>query len=221
MASFKLAAEMGVEAVECDIHLTADGHLVVMHDETVDRTTNGTGAVESLTLAEIQALDAGSHFDAKFAGEKVPTLEALLNWGKEVGMPVVIEIKPTLKAEPLIAKLIEMVDRLGAEERIAVISFDHYVPLAIKKRLPHWMTGAIYAGRVVDPVGLARSAQVNGLLPHFAYVLPDMIKAMHEEKMWVGVWGPNSEAELRHAVAMGADMIGTNYPDRLRKLLGI
>lgn len=221
MASFRLAHEMGVEAVECDIHLTADGHLVVIHDDTVDRTTNGTGSVEALTLAEIEALDAGSSYDARFAGEKVPTLEALLSWGKAVGMPVIIEVKPTFQIETVIEKLVETVERLGVGEQIAVISFDHHIPLGIKKRQRNWVAGALYVGRMVDPVGVARAAQANGVLPHFMYVTPDLIKTMHDERMWVGTWCPNSERELQHAIAMGADMIGTNYPDRLRKLLGL
>lgn len=219
MRSFKLAAEMQCDAVELDVHLTSDGHLVVIHDDTLDRTTNGSGPVEALTLEQVKALDAGSHFHSDFAGERVPTLEEVLVWGAEVGMPVVIEVKPTRQIEQVIEALDALVTRLDAGENVAFISFDHHIPLGIKKRQRHWMTGALYVARVVDPVGLAGAAQANGLLPHFMYLTPDLVAQAHAERLWVGTWCPNNEGELQHAIAMGADMIGTNYPDRLWKLL--
>ena len=85
LASFKEAVRVGSDGIELDVHLTKDGHLVVIHDETVDRTTNGTGEIRSLTLAEIKELDAGSWFHNKYAGEKIPTLEEVLLLLTELG----------------------------------------------------------------------------------------------------------------------------------------
>ncbi|MOA43132.1 hypothetical protein D3C78_1652540 [compost metagenome] len=89
----------------------------------------------------------------------------------------------------------------------------------MKKRRPDWQAGVLYVGRPVNAVGVAGDALANGVLPHFAYLSPDLARAMHAEGKWVGTWCPNSEAELAHAIAMGADMIGTNYPDRLIAML--
>jgi len=214
LASFKLAVEMGVEAVELDTHLTSDGHLVVIHDESVDRTTNGTGEVASMTLAELQALDAGSKFDAAFAGERIPTLEEVLNWAKGT-VPVVIEVKFNRQAEAVVHACVALIDKLGMGEDVAFISFDHIVPLAIKQARPTWTTGVLYVARVVDPAGLAGAARANGILPMWGLLTPDVVAQAHAAGLWVGTWAPNTEGELRHAVAMGADMIGTNYPDRL------
>lgn len=218
MASFKLAAEMGVDAVELDVHLSSDGHLMVIHDETLDRTTDGSGPIEAHTRTAIQALDAGAKFDPKFAGERVPTLEEVLVWAKGT-MPVVIEVKIQRDWEQTVEAIVALVDRLEVADQIAVISFDHLIPRGVKKRRPHWETGVLYVGRMVNPVGVAGDALASGVLPHFAYLSPDLAKQMHDEAKWVGTWCPNSEAELRHAIAMGADMIGTNYPDRLQALL--
>src|SRR5512136_2560745 len=92
LASFDLAVEMGVNVVETDVHLSKDGEVVLIHDHTVDRTTNGHGFVKDLTLAELKWLDAGSWYDPKYAGERIPTLAELLTWAKDrVG--VAIEIK--------------------------------------------------------------------------------------------------------------------------------
>ncbi len=84
LASFKEAVRVGSDGIELDVHLTKDGQLVVIHDETVDRTTNGTGEIRNLTLAEIKAMDAGSWFKNDFAGEKIPTLDEVLHLLKEL-----------------------------------------------------------------------------------------------------------------------------------------
>src|SRR5512136_1133404 len=92
LASFDLAVEMGVSAVETDLHLSKDGEVVLIHDHTVDRTTDGHGFVKDMTLRELKQLDAGSWYDARFAGEQIPTLSELLDWARgRVG--VAIEIK--------------------------------------------------------------------------------------------------------------------------------
>ena len=85
LTSFKEAVRVGSDGIELDVHLTKDGHLVVIHDETVDRTTNGTGEIRNLTLAKIKAMDAGSWFHNTYAGEKIPTLEEVLLLLKELG----------------------------------------------------------------------------------------------------------------------------------------
>lgn len=217
MASFKKAVEMGVEAVELDVHLTADNRLVVMHDETVDRTTNGKGEIAKLTLAEIQQLDAGSWYGPEFKGEPVPTLEEVLSWARGV-VPVVIEVKFNRAIEAITTATVMEVERLGASDNVTIISFDHHVSLGVKQFKPEWSTGALYVGRPVDPVGIATAARASGLLPMFGLLTPDQVQKAHDAKLWVGVWSPNSESEIQHAIHMGADMIGTNYPDRAHKL---
>ena len=218
MVSFERAVALGVEAIELDVHLSADGHLVVIHDETVDHTTNGHGPVSSLTLAELQALDAGGWYDPAYAGAQIPTLETVLTWAQGK-VPVVIEFKLAREAESVVRACIALVDRLDAGENITCISFDHHIPLGIKKARPHWRTAVLYVGRLVDPVGMARAAMADGLLPQWAFVTPDLVQAAHDAGLWVGCWAPNTAEELQHATAMGADMIGTNYPDRMHALV--
>jgi glycerophosphoryl diester phosphodiesterase len=217
MASFKQAVELGVEAIELDVHLSKDGKLVVIHDETVDRTTDGTGEVAELTLAELKALDAGSSFDPKFAGERIPTLEEVLAWAKDV-VPVVIEVKFNKHLQQIVQATVAEVERLGAADRVAVISFDHNVSFGVKSLRPNIITAALYVSRPVDPVGVATAAKADGLLPMWGLLTPDQVEKAHAAKLWVGCWAPNTEAELKHAIAMGADMIGTNFPARAHAL---
>ena len=220
MASFALAHRLGVEAIELDVHLSADGVLVVHHDETLDRTTDGQGELAALTLAQLQQLDAGRHFSAEYAGERIPTLEEVLLWARGVQLPVVIEFKRNLNVRAIVAAAIALVDRLDAAADVAFISFDHFVPLGLKQARPGWCTGTLFVGRPVDPVHLAASARADGLLPNFYFVEPDMVEAAHAAGKWVGCWAPNTDKELGYALAQGVDMIGTNFPDRLHGLLG-
>jgi glycerophosphoryl diester phosphodiesterase len=104
VASFRKAAELGVRWVEFDVHLSADGVPVVIHDDTVDRTTSGRGAIASLSLAELQVLDAGTWFDPRFEGERVPTLEAIVALLGKLGLGAVVEIKPSRGAEAATAE---------------------------------------------------------------------------------------------------------------------
>lgn len=219
LASFKLAHEMGVEAVELDVHLSADGVLVVHHDETLDRTTDGTGEIAAMTIAQLRQLDAGSKFSKDFAGERIPTLEEVLTWAKGVDLPVVIEFKRNLNVRAIVEAAIGLVERMQAGSDVAFISFDHFVPAGVKQARPQWTAGVLYVGRPVDAVGLATAAGADGLLPNFYFVEKEDVERAHAAQKWVGCWAPNTDKELGYALMQGVDMIGTNYPDRLHALL--
>ena len=219
LASFKRAHELGVEAVELDVHLSADGVLVVHHDETLDRTTDGHGELADLTLDQLRQLDAGKKFAPEFAGERIPTLEEVLTWAKGVELPVVIEFKRNLNVRRIVEAAIAEVERLQASQDVAFISFDHFVPAGLKQARPQWTTGVLFVGRPVDAVHLATASGADGLLPNFYFVEPDMVQAAHAAGKWVGVWAPNSEKELGYVLQTGVDMIGTNFPDRLHAML--
>jgi glycerophosphoryl diester phosphodiesterase len=133
-------------------------------------------------------------------------------------VPVVIEVKFNRHIEEITTATIAEIDRLGMAGNVAVISFDHHVSAGIRQHRKDWVTGALYVGRPVDPVGMASAAGASGLLPMFGLLTRDVVEKAHAAGIWVGTWAPNSEAELRHAMAMGADMIGTNYPDRAHAL---
>src|SRR5262249_36816029 len=104
VASFRKAADLGVRWVEFDVHLSADGVPVVIHDDTVNRTTSGRGKVAALTLAELQALDAGTWFAPRFQNERVPTLETIIAWRGRLGIGAVVEIKPSPGTEEATAE---------------------------------------------------------------------------------------------------------------------
>src|SRR5918998_577244 len=117
-ASFALAVEQGVDAIELDVHLTADDEVVVIHDHHLERTTSGRGLVREHTLAEIRALDAGSRFDARFAGERVPTLAEVLDWARDRCV-LDVEIKGGPAPYPdIAAHVVDLIRRHQMAERV-------------------------------------------------------------------------------------------------------
>lgn len=221
MASFERGLELGADLVELDVHLSRDGALMVIHDESVDRTTNGHGLVQDQTLAELKRLDAGAWFGREFAGQTIPTLDEVLDWARQRHAMVDIEIKnaPIFYAG-IEEAVVKALDRAGMTEQVIVISFDHHAVRTVKALSPRIATGVLYAARPVDAgLELARQAQADALLPHVAYVTRDDVAAAHAAGLSVAPWTTSDPEALRYLIECGVDAIGTNHPDVLRNLL--
>jgi glycerophosphoryl diester phosphodiesterase len=219
--SFERALELGADWIELDVHLTRDGALAVIHDELVDRTTDGHGLVKDHTLAELKKLDAGAWFAPEFAGQRIPSLDEVLDWARARSTVVDIEIKnaPVYYAG-IEEVVVESLDRSGMAEQVIVISFDHRSVQRVKALDSRVVTGVLYAARPTDAgLGLARAAQADAVLPHWAYVTADDVRLAHEAGLAVAPWASSDPAVLRELIAAGVDAIGTNHPDVLRGLL--
>lgn len=216
MASFRLGRELGADMIELDVHLSRDRVPVVIHDENLARTTNGKGDVNELTLAQLQRLDAGSRHSPEFAGERIPSLDEVLAWAKGK-IPVNIEIKNGPRFYRGIERLVlEAVARHGALDEVVVSSFDHLCLQAIKKMEPRIRTGILYSSRFWDPVGYARRLGADAFHPRWNYVTAEFVREAHEAGLAVNSWVANSPALMETLIELGVDMIGTNYPDRLK-----
>jgi glycerophosphoryl diester phosphodiesterase len=213
MASFQKGADMGVDAVETDVQLSKDGEVVLIHDYTVDRTTDGRGFVKDMTLAELKKLDAGSWYDPTYAGERIPILADLLVWAKDrVG--VALEIKNGPIYYPGIAeKTTRLVRQHGMERQVILISFDHLVLREAKQIAPEIATGILYVGGLADAVAAARAALADSLNPHWAYVTPELVRTAHAAGLAISPWNPDDPATLRMLSDMGVDSAGTDYPE--------
>ena len=206
----------GFEYVEVDVALTADGHPVLMHDARVDRTTNGTGRLDSLTLAEVRALDAGSWFDPSFAGTRVPTLVEFLDLLAQSGGRAIIELKGEWDAAAADRALAEVMSR-DLAARVAIASFDarslalsaaasDVVPrLLILKHLPK------------DVVTAIQQAGARGIIVDRKAVLarPEIVDALHAEGTRVVVYTLNKDAQWDAVTALGVDGIVTDDPHTL------
>jgi glycerophosphoryl diester phosphodiesterase len=207
LRSFARALALGVAAVELDVHLTRDGRLAVIHDDTLDRTTNGTGRVQDFTLAELQRLDAGR-------GEPVPSLEEVFDLVQRKAH-LVVELKQPDAAEALRRFLQER----RAFDCATVISFWHPALKALKAAEPRLTTGVLMVGCPADPVGLARAADADALILQYAYVTPELVAAAHNAGLLVYVWNIDETDTLKPYLTMNLDGIGSNRPGVLIEYL--
>jgi glycerophosphoryl diester phosphodiesterase len=201
--SFARALAVGAAAVELDVQLTKDGRLAVIHDATLDRTTNGRGLVQDFTLAELQRLDAGR-------GEPVPSLEDVydLVQGKA---HLVVELKQPEAA----GALLDFFQERRAFAAATVISFWHPALKALKEAEPRLRTGVLMVGCPADPVGLARAANSDALILQYAYVTPELAAAVHAAGLLVYVWNIDDVGTLKPYLNMHLDGIGSNRPNIL------
>jgi glycerophosphoryl diester phosphodiesterase len=216
MASFELAAELGADWVELDVHLTRDGRLAVIHDPTLERTTDGHGLVKDHTLAELARLDAGAWFGPEYAGERIPTLDAVLAWARARGRGVDVEIKNGPVFYPGIeAAVVAAVEDAGMVEHVLVTSFDHRAVERVRRHRPRLRTGVLYSGRPKDPVGLARAVGAEVVLPHWAYVVADDVRRAHAAGLGYATWATSDPVVLDRLVRRGVDAVATDHPDVL------
>ena len=203
LRSFRRALAVGVAAVELDVQLTKDGRLAVIHDETLDRTTNGKGKVKDFTLAELQRLDAGR-------GEPVPSLEEVFDLVQgQAGL--VVELKQPDAAGALL--------RFFQERRVfevaTVVSFWHPAVKALKEAEPRLDVGVLMVGCPADPVGLARAAGADTLALNYRYVTRELVDAAHRQEIKVIVWNIDDPETLKPYLAMNLDAICTNRPQEI------
>jgi len=199
LASFQAALEQPIAGVEFDVHLSADGIPVVIHDATVDRTTNGQGKVAEKTVAQLQALDAGSWFDSRFAKETIPTLEEVLALFSRTSVQLYIEFKsPQNWSSQSARKLMTQLDwwrdppSETLREHCIIASFNHQFITTVRKNFPQFRTGYGMA----DPSQYSQSylATLNlthaVLLPHFSLILksPTLTETLLSQNQEIVTW---------------------------------
>jgi len=199
LLSIRRAIEIGVDAVEIDVHLTKDKEVVIIHDSTVDRTTNGKGPVGSYTLEQIKKLDAGK-------GEKIPTLKEVIEFVKDK-VRLIIE----LKEEGTEDKVVELIKGYNMFDSAYIISFWHMLVKKIKEMDNRIKTGVLLVGCPVDTC-IARSASADALVMNYAFVSKGLVDKAHQEGLKVFIWNIDDRDMLKPYVDMGVDGIGSNDP---------
>ncbi|MEA2682128.1 MAG: glycerophosphoryl diester phosphodiesterase [Chloroflexota bacterium] len=205
LASFASAIGLGVDVIECDVHLTRDGRLAVIHDHTLDRTTNGSGAVGARTMAELRALDAGK-------GEPVPELPEVLELARgRVGLA--IEIKsPPVRYPGLEEEIVRTLRDQAMVDECAVICFDHRVIRKVRDLEEGLVVGALVAGRPLLLPELLAYARAEVYSPHWSFVDDEVVAETHDCGAVVGVWTVDDPATLDTVVAAGVDAVYSNRP---------
>lgn len=213
LAAFRQALALNVAAIELDVHPAKDGTLVVMHDDTVDRTTDGTGAVGHMSLEALRRLDAGARFGAAFAGERVPLLEEVCALLAGTATVLNIEIKASPPHADVPRTVVGLLRRCGREQRYVVSSFDLQALLAVRAVAPAVTLALIGKGPEILPLALQHR------LPwiHGAHETVDaaLVAAAHAAGIRVNIWTMDDPARLPHWCAVGVDKICTNRPGEL------
>ncbi|EGD52516.1 glycerophosphoryl diester phosphodiesterase [Thermoanaerobacter ethanolicus JW 200] len=220
LASFKRALEMGADGIELDVQLTKDGQLVVIHDERVDRTTDGIGFVKDFTLKELKRLDAGIKFDKKFAGERIPTLYEVFELIGHKNFIINIEIKSGVVLYPGIEeKLIKAIEDYDFEDRVVISSFNHYSLRDVKRMAPEFKIGLLYQCGLVEPWHMAIRMKAYSLHPFYFNIIPELVEGCKKNNIKLFPWTVDRKEDMEMMIKAGVDAIITDDPQTLINLL--
>ena len=220
-AAFDKALELGVNHVELDVHFSRDGHLVVIHDDTLDRTTDGSGPVTGKTLAELRGLDAGAWFGPEHKGERIRSLAEVFERYKG-RLHFHIEIKG--KSESLASRTADMVRRFGLVDDVTITSFWKLWLEEVRSYAPELSTGWLVPlgpNAAWDDSIIEQSIELglDHVCPRANVTTPDLVNVLHEKGFVVRCQGVYDESLMRHVVDCGADGMTINFPDKLLRYL--
>jgi len=222
MAAFRRAVELGVRFIETDLQITRDARVVAIHDFTLDRTTNGKGQVHLLTLEEIRTLDAGGWFGGRnaemFSGERIPTLNEILDFAKVNDVIFYLEIKsgPAWGIEHAVVATLR--DR-NASARVVILSFDPSTLDSIHRLDSTMMTGFLCEHPSNDLVERTVRAGARQFVARGDLITPSVVDKAHHAGLQVVAWTINEADQMQRLIAAGVDGIITDYPDRLLSVL--
>tara|TARA_Y100000310_G_C20623240_1_gene784456 strand:- start:194 stop:877 length:684 start_codon:yes stop_codon:yes gene_type:complete len=207
LRGFDKAISLGVNAIEIDVHLSSDGQVVVIHDETVDRTTNGKGAVKDLSFDRLRKLDAGE-------GEQIPSLQEVIDLYKDKTL-LLIELKAEGTAKPVV----DILKKSEAWDKVIIISFLHDLVAEIKNLDKRIKTGVLFVGRPINANKLAKDVKADALVMHYKTVSKRIVREAHKDRLKVFVWNIDDKSEVKEYVKLGVDAISSNKPDIVVKNL--
>ncbi len=225
-ASFEEAIRRGADCLELDVQLSEDGEVVVMHDTSVDRTTNGQGLIRDLPWKKIKSFDAGAWYGPEFAHQYVPSLSDVIfrfrnrKTTRQHPVNILIELK-TIRGSggSLADAVVAVLQREKFMDRAIVISFDAVALLEVRAATKQIATGFLFSEEKDSAIDKAKTIGAHAILPKKNVITSKLVTAAHKADLAVAVWTANTKVEMHRMVACGVDAIITNYPDRLRSLL--
>ncbi len=221
LEAFKLAVDMKADGVELDVHLSKDGHIMVIHDEKIDRTSNGQGLVTDYTLEELKLFDFGCKFYKEYKGIKVPTLDEVYELLAPTGLTVNVEIK---SADPLInAPLIECAKKYNMQEKVIYSSFNHLQLALIKELDKEVRIAPLYSFNMLNVWNYCTDINAFAAHPKSNQVslFPEYVENCHKKGIRVHPWTIDTVEEAKYLANSGVDAIITNKPDLIREALGL
>ena len=215
LPGFAVADEMGLPAAELDVHQTKDGRIVVIHDHTVDRTTDGTGRVESLSFDEVRALDAADEWKPDFRGVVIPTLEEVFEgYGKRFLWQVEFKVDDDTPDLPgLVKKTVGIINDFGIGERVTFTSFAPHAVEETRRQAPDIERGLISGNEAFGTIKRAQELGCSTVCLHQSLLEPDVVSAVREANLFLAGWQGNSYEEMDRLYAARADGFSSDKPD--------
>lgn len=222
LAAFQAALDADADGIELDVTRCATGEIVVIHDDTLDRTTNGSGPVTAMTFCNLRTLDAGSWFAPQFAGERVPLLSEVLDL---VGhrLRINIEIKGRdWKGDGIEFEIAQMIRDRKLEQEVIISSFNPAALVRMHRVAPELQRGLLYAPNLpayLSPTWTRLLTQPEALHPYYAMMDAQAVRRAQLRGYRVNVWTVNTPQDMQAMISLGVDAIITDHPARLREML--
>lgn len=218
MAAFELAIDQGATMIELDVRLSLDGYPMVFHDGELERTTNGQGCIEDTPLQSLRDLDAGSWFDAKYAGEHIPLLRDVIEFARRRDIRIDIEMKFNRGSTyPLCDGVGSLLEKTAFFDQCIVTSFDHTALNYLRTRFPKVSVAKLYGTHA--PRNRDLKDGVTAAAVHRMFVVPSLVKRIHRHGGQIHVWTVDDPKEMRRLISMGVDTIMSNHPAVLQRVL--
>lgn len=221
-SAYNKAIDMGADGIEIDVHKSKDGHLIVCHDERVDRTTDGEGFIKDLTLEEIKKLDAGRWFSEEFRGERIPLLDEVLKFVKGNNLLLNIEIKNgPIFYDEIEEDIVKAVRAYDLVENTIISSFNHYSLAYIKNIDKQFKTGILYIAGMIEPWDYARKVGASYIHPLYLTINKEVVQESQGNGIMVNPFTVNREEEIKLMKSFNVDSIITDCPDICKKVFNI
>jgi glycerophosphoryl diester phosphodiesterase len=226
MAAFEASIHAGAQMIELDVTLSRDGEVVVIHDSTVDRTSNGSGQVVRFTLKELKALDAGSWYHANFAGERIPTLEEVLDaFGRKVLINIEVkagEADSESSLEWIGRKIVKMIRKRHLNDSVLISSFD-FIVLEHLLRVKESSAKALLCDDIPDNAWLERCKELQAFSfhPRFELLSEEAVEQWHSAGIFVFPWNVRSDADIDACYKLGVDGLFVDDPVMAKKRLSL
>lgn len=221
LPAFQLALEQGSHGIELDVHRSKDGHPVVCHDFTVDATTNGTGLVTQMTLAELKALDAGSWFSAEFAGVPIPTLDEVFEAvGQQLIVNVEIKSMDTETSDGVEQVVADCIRRHKMVDRVIVSSFNPHTLIRFRQIAPEVAIGFLHMASAGMPTADVMVGHTyEAFHPYYQDITPELVAQTHAAGRVLNTWTVNDPADALRLRDWGVDCVITDNPDVILQAL--
>ena len=221
LLAFEKAIEAGADGAELDVHLTKDNEVVVIHDERIDRTTDGEGFVADYTYEELTAYDASATFKGVYGFNKIPTLREYFELVKPVeGFITNIELKTGYNEYPGIEKAVyDLIKEFYLEDRIIISSFNHHSVMRFKSIAPDIKCGYLTGDWIYNFGEYAKKRGVECVHPHYITLNPDSVTEIKSNNIQINTWTVNTPEEVERLYKLGVDAVISNYPDMAKTVI--